>query len=87
MLVLCAGGTSFIERVARELEPQDEVRILDPISRVGEVEGPSHRPTRRSVIAARLALCLDGERLPIPASLREDLDWADVVVVKTRERG
>lgn len=82
VLVLCAGGTSFIERVARELEPRDEVRILDPISRVGEVEGPSHRPTRRSVIAARLALCLDGERLPIPASLREDLDWADVVVVE-----
>lgn len=82
VLVLCAGGTAFIERVARALGPDVEVRVVDPIRAVVAADGPAAAPTRRSVIAARYERSRTGALLPVPPALREDLDWADTVVLE-----
>lgn len=86
VLVLCAAGTAFIDRVGAALGPEVQVRVVDPVRRVIEADGPAAAPTRRSVIAARYERSRTGARLPIPAALREDLEWADVVVLEWANR-
>lgn len=78
LLVVAQRNWTFVDPVIRALQHVGfEVRRFE----VDELP-PAERPSRDRVLRARLDLALTGTRLPTPAALAAEFEWADVVLVE-----
>lgn len=78
LLVLAQRNWTFVEPVIESLAERGiEIRRFEVDSLPA-----AERPTRERVLGARLDLALHGRRLPTPAPLAEQFEWADVVLVE-----
>ncbi|UEJ82560.1 glycosyltransferase [Brachybacterium halotolerans subsp. kimchii] len=78
LLVIAQRNWTFVNPVIDALEQNGfEVRRFE----VDDLP-PSERPTRERVLRARMELARTGRRLPTPAVLAAEFDWADVVLVE-----
>ncbi|UVY82412.1 glycosyltransferase family 4 protein [Brachybacterium sp. NBEC-018] len=78
LLVVAQRNWTFVDPVIESLGARGvEIRRFEVDSLP-----VAERPSRERVLRARLDLALHGRRLPTPAPLAEQIEWADVVLVE-----
>ncbi|WP_098482925.1 glycosyltransferase [Georgenia soli] len=84
LLVVAAGNFTFVRDIVADYRGTDglEVRTLD----LDDVRGLGNQLDVKELTRARLRRGTTGERLPVPESVAETLDWADTILVEWGHR-